>query len=97
MESKLNQKWQIIRKKGKNKFIWINGVIRWGGGTAVIWTLLMELMSPSDNKLLRLIVALIFFSCGGYFWGVSVWKINEKKHLKSKREKDKSENGDNYV
>jgi len=55
-------------------------VIGWGVVCAIIWTLFMDIGMPSDNMLIRLIVALLIFPAIGYFYGNWVWNRSEKKH-----------------
>jgi hypothetical protein len=70
---------------GEKKFVWVRGVLFWGIFTALTWSVLMEYMNPSDNILLRPIIALILFPIGGFFWGKWAWKANEKKYMTYKK------------
>ncbi len=72
------QKWEVIRNKGKSRSIWIQGVLLWGLSTGVLWAIIMELFSPSENPLIRFIVAIIAFPLGGIFFGSWMWSSSER-------------------
>ena len=72
--------WSKLRERGENKFIWLRGVIFWGVLTALLWSILMQFITPTDNFLRRTIIAFILFPIGGFFWGKIVWKSSEKNY-----------------
>jgi len=80
MNQKQYNSWSKLRQHGENRFIWVRGVVIWGFSTAILWSILMQLLTPTDEFMRRTIIALVVFSVGGYFWGKLVWKANEKKH-----------------
>ena len=80
------KKWEKIRKKGKKNFVWFRGVIGWGVFTAIFWSIFMQVLSPEENLFLRPLIALIIFPIGGYFWGIWVWNVTERKYLKASGE-----------
>lgn len=87
MSEKFIAQWEKIRAKGKNNFVWVRGVLIWGLVTAVMWSIFMEYTQPSANKLIRPVIALILFPCGGFFWGLLTWHFSEKKYNKLKENK----------
>lgn len=74
--------------KGRNNFIWKRGVLGWGLGTAVLWSILMQVISPQEPLWLRPLIAVILFPIGGYVWGVWAWKLAEKKYSDSENSSD---------
>ena len=90
MKTSEMEKWKKTRSKGKKKFIIQNGVLGWGLTTGIFWSIIMNYTSESNsfpNFISLLIPALILFSIGGYFWGILVWNITEKKYQKTLKEK----------
>lgn len=83
------KKWEITRRKGKKRFMIINGALAWGIPTAVLWILGMSYMNPEFSTLFMSIVALIVFPIGGLLWGKFMWEWTEKaygKHMQSSNE-----------
>tara|TARA_Y100000052_G_C2923145_1_gene69570 strand:+ start:333 stop:590 length:258 start_codon:yes stop_codon:yes gene_type:complete len=72
------EKWAITREKGKQRFVLVNGVLGWGVTTAILWSVLMELIEPSQNIWVRPIVALIIFPIAGIAFGHLMWNKSEK-------------------
>jgi len=66
---KLN-KWGKIRNKGKARFVFLNGVLLWGGLTGIIMSFIM---TP---------IALLVFPLGGIFFGIITWNIAERHYIK---------------
>ena len=83
MNEKNIKKWEIVRTKGKQHFIWFNGVFIFGicmaSGASIGQIILSE-----ENILIRIIINFIVWPIGGYFYGVTVWIISEKRYLKAK-------------
>lgn len=78
-----NEKWEAIRAKGRIRFIWINGFIGWGITTALLWSLAMRFIQPSENFWVRPLIALVLFPIGGLLWAYAVWRGSEKKYLQA--------------
>ena len=97
MTSKSSQmkKWEEKRKQGKIKFIMTTGVICWGVTTGILWSLAMFFIDQNP-KTLKLFISffipgIIGFPIGGYFWGLIMWNLTEKKYqryIKDHRNKD---------
>ncbi len=73
MNQKQCAKWESIQSTGESTFIWKHGVLMWGLGAALLWAIIMELIQPSSNVIIRPLIALIVFPVGGYFLGKWVW------------------------
>jgi len=71
-------KWAKMREKGKQRFVLVNGVLGWGVPTAILWSVLMELLDPSENIWVRPIIALIIFPIAGIAFGHLMWNKSEK-------------------
>ena len=80
MGSRANQlaKWQEIRERGFWRFVLLRGVLTWGLGTALLYCLIMWLVSDQDIRLL-LPISLVIFPIVGIFWGAFVWWFAERK------------------
>lgn len=75
-------KWEETRNKGKARYILFHGVLGWGVPTAILWSILMEFISPTDAFWQRLLIALILFPIGGIAFGYFTWIASESKYKK---------------
>ena len=71
----LFDKWEEIRAKGKNHYIWNYGVLRWGFSMFIAMTIAQSIkLSGVDFNLKRvlmiIVINLILFPIGGYFLGL---------------------------
>ena len=67
-------RWERTRSKGRERFLWVNGVIGFGVTTAVAWSICMSAFFFGWEMLwLTLPIALLGYSIGGYFWGKIMW------------------------
>ena len=87
MNQRNMKKWEQIRSKGRSRYIWVNGVVIFGLVTAISWSIMMELVQPSEFIFLRPLMALILFPAGGYFFGIFNWKANENKYVKAMKKR----------
>lgn len=78
-------KWEKTRLKGMTHFIWVRGVLFWGVGTAILWSIAMHFVAPQDPVWLRPLIALAVFPPGGLYWGRWCWMAWEKKYAESGR------------
>lgn len=74
------EKWESTRNKGRIYFVLVHGVIGWGVVTAVLWSLIMQVVFPVNTFLVRTLIALILFPLGGLGFGLFMWHLNEKKY-----------------
>ena len=68
---------------GKKNFILKYGVIRWGGPMALIF-IIQGIINKST--IIEILISLIVFPIGGYFFGLIIWDINQRyisKHAES--------------
>ena len=72
-------KWEKIRKGGLLRFVLLWGVLFWGLGTAILYSLFMSLVAHVDF-LGILPISLIAFPIGGIFFGLTVWWLSERKY-----------------
>lgn len=72
------QRWERIRAKGPIHFVIVYGVLAWGIGTALLFSLFMSLIAGWD--LTRLLLALLLFPLGGFIWGGVTWVVSERRH-----------------
>ena len=79
------EKWVKKREKGNQHFVLVNGVLGWGVITAILWSVLMELIEPSQNIWVRPIIALIIFPIAGIAFGHLMWNKSEKAYEKETR------------
>ena len=83
MTENQREKWEKTRAKGRAHFIWVRGVLAWGGLTAIFWSAFMGFVIGDAAPLSFLVVAIAIFPIGGYFWGIWVWEIGERKYLEA--------------
>lgn len=85
MKEKDKKYWKKIREKGKRHFILYRGIIGWGIPTGILYTIMIKgLKGVTIGDILgKLIISIIVFPIGGYFWGLWVWNIQEKKYKKT--------------
>lgn len=77
-------KWELIRTRGKLRYIFVNGLLGWGVPTAILFTImtsLFETKSLSFNQEIvkTFIISIIIFPIGGVFWGLWTWSWIVKK------------------
>jgi len=78
-----------IKIKTRAQFVWIIGVLFWGTTTSTLTLLLHYLLSGETHSLGYIIMNYIVFSIGGYFGGVWIWKISQKRQKKHDLGKNK--------
>lgn len=89
MKEKDKKYWEKIRGKGKKHFILYRGMIGWGITTGILFSIINTIMIEGIKGVTigdiigKLIISIIAFPIGGYFWGLWVWNIQEKKYKKS--------------
>lgn len=83
MTSQNNQlaKWEDVRKKGFLRFVLVQGVLRWGVGTAILYTLFTWLVAHT-NLLKVLSLSLVIFPICGIFFGIIMWFVLQRNYQK---------------
>ena len=84
--------WEAMRAGGKWKFIFLKGVLYWGGSMFVVMGLAFPaLMHPANAFSPRLlIVNALVWPIGGFLWGALVWFLLERKFAKLQRIRENS-------
>lgn len=77
------EKWEAVRKKGKNRFIWVNGFIGRGIAMTLSWCLLMAFIRPTDNLWAIFLIALVIFPVSGLLSAYLTWWAMERKYFNS--------------
>jgi hypothetical protein len=72
------EKWAKTRQMGRNRFVWTFGVALWGLTTGVWWSVAMAFDKGWNELPMFLILGLIGFPIGGYFFGQWMWKTSER-------------------
>ncbi len=90
MTEKQHARWAITRQRGRFRFILILGVLIWGIGTAVLFSIFMAAQRGFDHFVWDLGLALILFPIGGYFWGSWMWRFNERQFAESRQDRGAS-------
>ena len=78
-------KWEVTRSKGPVSFVLLRGALGWGVPVAILWSLLMWLVSPDKHLPTLLVLAIIIFPLGGVIWGVVMWFVLERMYVRSKQ------------
>ena len=77
------RRWSRTRDRGRRYFLWVHGVLGWGVPVAVCWSIAMAWGKGWERFLQLIMLAMIGFPIGGYFWGALVWRNMEKKYQAS--------------
>jgi hypothetical protein len=84
------ERWARVRAKGRTRFVWLHGVLGWGGtfalGLAIFSTIprvLLNKASVADFPI-TLAIAAFFLSLAGYEKGRRTWKKRERAFLAAK-------------
>ncbi len=94
MNEKQIRQWSETRKKGRRRFILVNGVLGWGVMTGVLWSLFMAMTQGWEKLPAYLAFGLIGFPLGGLAFGAIVWSMSEKKYAAVKAEETQSTEAD---
>lgn len=70
-------RWGEIRKRGRLRFVVLNGVLGWGLTTGVLYSVVMALLM-GRSLLTLLTYSLVLFPIGGIFFGLWTWHSSEK-------------------
>ena len=89
------ERWKRVREKGKDNFIWMTGVLRWGLLVGLAYSFVIHLYKHQwDVGSLWTMTfvsfasyCLLLFAIAGYFWGRVIWRMTEKRYLKEKNKK----------
>ena len=83
------ERWERIRAKGKCSFILKYGVVYFGLGTALAFSVIFSLVVPNASFLSVLPWSIILFPLGGVVWAVIMWALSERAYQMHKpSEKD---------
>ena len=79
MNEKQFLKWEKTRKSGKSKYL-IKWVFYWGISSVIIFSILINILIPQEQKHIILIISLLLFPISGFFVGYLNWIHLEKKY-----------------
>ena len=81
MPSTFARRWEQTRAGGALRFIAFQGVFRWAGFMFLLWstvTATLYLGHVRDFALFpTLVTGAVVCVCGGFFWGILTWSLNE--------------------
>lgn len=81
--------WAITRAKGRWHFIFVWGVLFWGGVTAGLWSAFMSVFS--DQGFVGVVmIALPIFMIGGFVWGLLMWTGTNRSYAKYQATQDET-------
>lgn len=79
--------WKKTRAKGRWYFIFVWGVLFWGGVTAGLWSAYMSVFG--DKGFFEVLsIALPLFMIGGFVWGLLMWSGANRSYKKYKADQD---------
>ncbi len=82
------EKWEKLRAKGKWNYILIYGVLGWGVGTGILFSLgfplVTEAMGDKAPFLPVFAGSIVLFPLGGIAWGYGMWILAEKVYWEAK-------------
>lgn len=73
------EKTERLRRMGRRTYILRYGVILWGGLTGLLWAAAMPFVVENWSFWIGLVLALVGFPIGGYFWGAWMWRNMERQ------------------
>ena len=71
-------KWNLIRKKGKGRYILVFGALLWGVPTALMFLIFSYFFLSNTHHIVFYITSLIIFPIVGIPLGWIQWTINER-------------------
>ena len=81
---KASNRWEIVRRRGKRRFIFRRGVLGWGVSTWILFTILRNTFGVhfdlNSEVMLSAFISLLMFLVGGYFWGLAMWWFMERMY-----------------
>ena len=80
------ENWSKIRQRGRTRYIWWNGVFCWGLLTGALWAVAMAAMQGWSRLPFLLVLALILFPIGGFFYGCWTWKVAENRYRQASQD-----------
>ncbi|MEM8684389.1 MAG: hypothetical protein AAGF72_13210 [Pseudomonadota bacterium] len=74
-----NTRWLTLREQGPVRFVIVQGVLKWGFGTAIAWLALMTIFTGSQiNYAVVVPRALMIFPAFGVVFGASLWLVFDR-------------------
>ena len=80
------KQWEKTRALGQRRFVWIHGVLQWGGFmfcfsmTVFQFSHYGHVFSAEGNLPFRLVLALLVWTYVGRLYGLSRWRRNEQEY-----------------
>ena len=82
------EEWNKMKPIGRGKYIWRDGVLKWGISIAVPMSFIVQAVDggislysfSNENFITRLIINSVVFSIVGYIQSVSLWKKYKEKY-----------------
>ena len=69
-------RWEKMQRDGIWRFALREGVLKWGFGTAILWLVLMSVLTKGDfNYVIMIPYALVAFPIAGVFFGIFMWYV----------------------
>ena len=79
------EKWEKLREKGKWNYILKYGVMMWGVGTAVLFSLIISFVIERETSFFLILpISLVLFPLGGIAWGAFMWSFIERSCARNK-------------
>ena len=72
--------WELTRVKGRTRFVLTRGVLGWGVPMALVMLLKDYFFDGEALTPVGLLISLVVFLSGGYFFGLALWALNEKSY-----------------
>lgn len=88
-------RWEEARARGRSRFVWINGVLMFGGFMFLIMFLMKLLFDgtffPEDGlePAVAIPVNLVVWALAGYAWGAWMWWIMDRSYTRSQRNNER--------
>jgi hypothetical protein len=74
------ERWTAIRERGRDRYVLMDGVLRWGAPMGLATTVITHWLGSPGPFLGRAAVALVVFSLGGVLYGRTMWSFHEQRY-----------------
>ncbi|WP_189498607.1 hypothetical protein [Algimonas arctica] len=81
--------WAKSRVKGRWHFVFFNGVLVWGGTSALILSTFLSFLNDQDFARTFMLAAPLSM-VGGFIWGLMAWRMTETRYNKFQATQDET-------
>ena len=79
-EEEKRERWKLEKAKGKSRFIWKYGFLRWGLLVLLVTMPVLRYYEPDPNLFINAVAGLFIWSLAGFCCGIFLWHQRKKKY-----------------